>query len=574
MSTLSSVTQTSFVEMVWPGLIEKLKQVDKRWGAREFLEASSATTQCKKTIGKCQPSSCKCWICGENVYMDSEGNNVSNIIDVDPKLIPNCEHKLPIIQAFLILGGLYWAKEPPRKDSIITQNYAWSHAVCNIQKSDHIYFNDDGIKLGEIRTLLNTLWDHASFKPIQKRLANDGLTKDAWIRRQTGSMTQQIQPLYDYYKKGNSDGNYGLNLLSGVSIPLSYYNDLVAILPQDSRLRQALMDYRPEHIQKLKINKVLQKEGERERKMYIDPSQIEEAENACNDSKISDLFRSLIPKELARMRLSTAQRSPQYKDKLKFLLDLLKISSGIENKSDSTFQGAYWQTQEITIPLSYVEENIGKFQCGFFNKVLPPSGIADIIRDINLFLPNSVQKKGYLLEIVQTIFLFFLIDSAENFQPEDKFMPDVLSEIKGFKEELILLLDSQLRILYTKEIYSGDQDERYFTTYILNKYTGNTFTEKIKGMLDAFPDMSESIKDIDQLIDKNIPPSTWDPNEIPQKVANILLGMAKETDAKKSKASGGAGERPSSRGGAKKRTKRKGKRKKNKKTRKRRKKTK
>jgi hypothetical protein len=574
MATLSSVTQTKFVEMVWPGLLEKLKQVDKRWGARDLLEASSATTQCQNTVGPCNPGVCHCWICGEPVYLNDNGEEVRKASEIDEKLVPNCEHKLPIIQAFLILGGLYWAKQPPEKESIIRENYAWSHAVCNIQKSDHIYFDDDGIKLGEIRTLLNTLWDHASFKPIQKRLRNDGLTKDAWIRRQTGSMTQQIQPLYDYYKKGNSDGNYGLNLLSGVSIPLSYYNDLVATLPHDSRLRIALLEYRPEHIQKLEINKVLQSEGERERKMYIDPSQIAEAENACNDSKISEKFRSFIPPGLARMRLSTAERSPQYKDKLKFLLDLLQISSGIENKCDSTFQGAYWQTQEITIPLSYIEENIGKFQCGFFNKVLPPSGIADIIRDINLFLPNSLQKKAYLLEIVQTIFLFFLIDSSLNFRPGEKFMPDVLREIKGFTEKLILLLASQLRILYTKEIYSSDQDERYFTSYILNKYTGNTFIEKIKGMLHAFPDMLESIKDIDQLIGKNIPPPTWDPNEIPQNIAKVLMDMGKNTDTKMSQAPAGAGDRPSSRGGKKKRTKRKGKRKKNKKTRKRRKKTK
>ena len=546
MSTLSSITQT-----------DKLKEVDKRWDARTVLEASSATTQCQNTIGKCQPSSCKCWICGENVYMDSEGNNVSNIIDVDPKLIPNCEHKLPIIQAFLILGGLYWAKEPPKKDSIITQNYAWSHAVCNIQKSDHIYFNDDGIKLGEIRTLLNTLWDHASFKPIQKRLINDGLTKDAWIRRQTGSMTQQIKPLYDFYKKGNSDGNYALNLLAGVSIPLSYYNDLVAILPQDSRLRQALMDYSPEVIRPLEVNEVLQGQGERERKMYIDPSQIEEVENACRDSRISEICNEFIGPSLTKMNERAASKSPQYKDKLYFLNQLLKISSGIENKSDSTFEGKYWKMTQINISLRDIVENTAIFQCEFFNKFLPTSGIADIIRDINLFLPNSLQKKVYLLEIVQTIFLFFLIDSSNKFRPSDNFMPEVLKNIEKFKKELTTLLASQLRILYTKEIYSGDQDERYFTTYILNKYTGNTFIEKIKGMLHAFPD-------IDQLVKQNIPPSTWNPNLIPQKVANILLEMAKETNALMSQAPAGA----SRGGGAKKKTKRKGKRKKKAKTRK------
>ena len=572
--SLCSITQTDFVNMTWPGLLDKLKEVDARWNARTVLEASSATTQCQSTIGACKPSSCKCWICGENVYMDSKGNNVTRLIDVDPKLIPNCEHKLPVIQAFLILGGLYWAKQPPEKDSIIRENYAWSHAVCNIQKSDHIYFDDDGIRLDKITLLLNTLWDHHSFKPIQIRLTKNSLTKDDWIRRQTDSMIRQITPLYNFYQRGNSSGNYALNLLAGVAIPLSYYNDLVATLPEDSRLRQALLDYRPENIQKLKINKILQSEGERERKMHIDPSQIEEAKNACKDSKISDLFGSFIPPALASMRLSTAQRSPQYKDILKFLLDILQISSGIENKCDSTFEGSYWQTQEITIPLSYIDENIGEFQCEFFNKVLPPSGITDIIRDINLFLPNSVQKKAYLLEIVQTIFLFFLIDSSFNFQPDEKFMPDIIEKIENFTKNLIILLASQLRILYTKEIYSHDQDERYFTTYILNKYTGNTFIEKIKLMLDAFPDMLESNKDIVELIGQNIPPPTWNPNEIPQNIAKVLMDMGTNTNALMSQVPAGGGERPTGVGGAKKRTKRRYKKKKNKKTRKQRKKTK
>ena len=125
--------------MTWPGLLEKLKEVDARWNARTVLEASSATTQCQSTIGACKPSSCKCWICGENVYMDSNGKNVTRLSDVDPKLIPNCEHKLPVIQAFLILGGLYWAKQPLKKMASLGRT-TWSHAVCNIQ-SPTIYIS-------------------------------------------------------------------------------------------------------------------------------------------------------------------------------------------------------------------------------------------------------------------------------------------------------------------------------------------------------------------------------------------------------------------------------------------------
>ena len=407
-------------------------------------------------------------------------------------------------------------------------------------ESDHIYFDDDGIRLDKISLLLNTLWNHPSFKPIQIRLRNESLTIDDWIRRQTDSMIRQITPLYNFYQRGNRDGSYALNLLAGVAIPLSYYNDLVATLPDDSRLRQALLDYRPENIQKLKINKILQREGDSERRMNIDPSQIKEAENACNDSKISDLFGSFIPPALASMRLSTAQRSPQYKDILKFLLDLLQISSGIENKCDSTFEGSYWQTQEITIPLSYIKEKIGEFQCDFFNKVLPPSGITDIIRDINLFLPNSVQKKAYLLEIVQTIFLF-LIDGSFNFQPDEKFMPDIRKKLKTLQRPHIIISFS-ITYFYTKEIYSDDQDERYFTTYILNKYTGNTFIEKIKLMLDAFPDMLESNKDIVELIGQNIPPPTWNPNEIPQNIAKVLMDMGTNTNALMSQGPAGGDE--------------------------------
>ena len=141
-------------------------------------------------------------------------------------------------------------------------------------------------------------------------------------------------------------------------------------------------------------------------------------------------------------------------------------------------------------------------------------------------------------------------------------MPDIRKKIENFTKDLILLLASQLRILYTKEIYSDDQDERYFTTYILNKYTGNTFIEKIKLMLDAFPDMLESNKDIVELIGQNIPPPTWNPNEIPQNIAKVLMDMGTNTNALMSQGPAGGGERPTGVGGAKKRTKRRYKKKK------------
>merc|ERR1712086_824515 len=107
---------------------------------------------------------CICWICGEKIT-NPDGTN---------KLGPECEHKIPVMAANLILGGLYTPQlradanelattgAAEETDNILftgkdldirfaqqTMNklkteYAWAHKICNGHKKDKLYIKNNG----------------------------------------------------------------------------------------------------------------------------------------------------------------------------------------------------------------------------------------------------------------------------------------------------------------------------------------------------------------------------------------------------------------------------------------------
>ena len=63
------------------------------------------------------------------------------------------------MQAFLILGGLYWTEtiveEGPQFQEKMKEEYAWSHAICNNIKDEFNFFDDAGnVRKDEIIKML------------------------------------------------------------------------------------------------------------------------------------------------------------------------------------------------------------------------------------------------------------------------------------------------------------------------------------------------------------------------------------------------------------------------------------
>lgn len=201
---------------------------------RNIFEQSTATTQCGNTIGPCVLGT-DCYLCGAPIYLNNDGSEwgrdqydayiasgtagarddwVEKNTQIDKHILPQCEHILPVMQAFLILGGLYWTKTfadlPLEQQNILRKyEYAWSHAHCNIIKSDKNLFKDLGgggggggatelLDTNMVNGLLRSVWkDIPSIRGwwVQKK------TKEGWMRTQRDAITKKIEPLVNEYKR-------------------------------------------------------------------------------------------------------------------------------------------------------------------------------------------------------------------------------------------------------------------------------------------------------------------------------------------------------------------------------------
>ena len=138
---------------------------------REFVERSTATTQCLNVIGDVSNNT-DCWICGGKIVLD------------DDYLKPECEHVFPIAQA-IMFTGLYETelfksledKNPTDDTSAAAAKkkravayreglgieYAWAHRICNqVKSNDHFITYQKAIdsfatEQGKITTFLNNI---------------------------------------------------------------------------------------------------------------------------------------------------------------------------------------------------------------------------------------------------------------------------------------------------------------------------------------------------------------------------------------------------------------------------------
>ena len=225
-------------------LIQKYGKTSKKGKIREFVirslfEHSSPTTQCSGFIGKCPSVSppCICWICGEKIT-NPDGTN---------KLGPECEHKIPVMAANLILGGLYTpqlrqdaneldtldnsgaAEEPDNiyigreldilfakktMDKLVNE-YAWAHKICNGYKKEKLYIKNNGdFDIDKITLTLTLIWDSKEFKQTFK--PNIKLTRDEWINQRLLSMTDSLKEIQNEIKD-QYDRGANLSLLANTA---------------------------------------------------------------------------------------------------------------------------------------------------------------------------------------------------------------------------------------------------------------------------------------------------------------------------------------------------------------------
>ena len=229
-----------------PALIEENSKTSNTGKTREFVirsifEHSSPTTQCAAFIDKCPSDSdstpCICWICGEKIT-NPDGTN---------KLGPECEHKIPVMAANLILGGLYTPQlradanelattgAAEETDNILftgkdldirfaqqTMNklkteYAWAHKICNGHKKDKLYIKNNGdFDDDKIIKTLTSIWDSKEFK--QKFRSDIGLNRNRkqWIQERLKSMKDSLNQIQQEIKE-QYDRGANLSLLANTA---------------------------------------------------------------------------------------------------------------------------------------------------------------------------------------------------------------------------------------------------------------------------------------------------------------------------------------------------------------------
>ena len=251
---LATMTRGQFLDL--KHITDEMKEALKaqRKTTRSIFEQSTATTQCRNTIGPCVLGT-DCYLCGAPIYLNtdgskwteiqltdyiksgSEGNRDKWIEDaekglpkkihqgksIDKKILPQCEHILPVMQAFLILGGLYWTKTfedltPEEQEQLKKIEYAWSHAHCNLIKSDKNLFTEGGgggggggaagagaagagadvasLDIEMVDRLLKQVWKEVP--SIKSAVASD---KKQWMNEREAAIATKIQPLVEKYQE-------------------------------------------------------------------------------------------------------------------------------------------------------------------------------------------------------------------------------------------------------------------------------------------------------------------------------------------------------------------------------------
>lgn len=234
------------------GTMSKDGKKKREFVIRTLFEQSSPTTQCNEFIGKCPSDSppCKCWLCGENIT-NPNGKH---------PLGPACEHKIPVMAANLIIGGLYTPQlkkdaeemdiddtddieeqsdngpadaEATNNDednmlrgkklnslfsqqtlSKLVNEYAYAHSFCNGIKSSELYINTNGtFNDTKIITTLEKIWRDKNFNSLRGNIQKN---KNEWIQERLDSIHNDLRGIQDEIMQQNSRGN-NLSLLANTA---------------------------------------------------------------------------------------------------------------------------------------------------------------------------------------------------------------------------------------------------------------------------------------------------------------------------------------------------------------------
>ena len=261
-----NISPSAFIKQIanlngvdYPELIDKFSKKGESGKIREFVirslfEHSSPTTQCAEFISKCPSKSpsdsqaCRCWICGEEI----------TIRDGTHKLGPECEHKIPVMAANLILGGLYTpelknvaTKRLDRDNSgraeednsgraeednsgraeediytgsdldiifsratmqKLKSEYAWAHKICNGAKKDKLYIKNNGHFDDD--KIIETLRLIKSNDTIKKTFISTG--KNTWIAQRVVSMKKDLENIQQEIRRQYLTGS-NLSLLANTA---------------------------------------------------------------------------------------------------------------------------------------------------------------------------------------------------------------------------------------------------------------------------------------------------------------------------------------------------------------------
>jgi hypothetical protein len=251
MSFVHDYTPTTLLAAIYPGIILELKNPENYalvtpakhyYDARAIFELSSPTTQCNSTVG---PLLCNtiCWICGAPIFLEESGNRM---FDADNKNKPTdldrmrngnmlkaeCEHVLPVVAAWWIIGSLATTKPgfTPLNAHLHKHEYRWSHRYCNRKKLDSLYFTREGtINKTILEEHLYNIW--LNLKPVRlyymEKIKNKIQNPTDFKEVQLPEMYKVLTPLVDVYKTMMIGEFSNLNILALIANISSYLRDVV-----------------------------------------------------------------------------------------------------------------------------------------------------------------------------------------------------------------------------------------------------------------------------------------------------------------------------------------------------------
>lgn len=477
---LAEIPRSKFIDLAWGSELKDILKQEKL-NTRNLYEISSATTQCNNVIGPCNDNRCICWICGTPIFLTDQGNPWSpeqlkvyndsgrngtrnqmlqharsedknkSIMNI----LPQCEHILPVMQAFFILGGLYWsetiAKESKQFKERIKKEYAWSHAYCNNLKDETNFFDDKGeVQTKVIEDILVKIYTNVL--PIKNYLIRQGKTdKNKWANEQIANMTRdKLSPLISEYKNIMANP---LLWFSSVVTPVQHVeNALRGNLPETNARIMALDQMRPEWriIPPLTIPEW--------RKRYTIESRRREIPDTFIKSVKDELKMKFIKNLINELYYSATNR--KQKDIVnQFIMGLFSNSSYLE--------------KEGTLRRDAFERNLESWYSAFLNTYL----MTDV--DINLIaaLVNSPlveqEKESYLITLVQTLALLNLLKMIDpNIVLEHDKYANLRNAVKNDKTGLLTSFVDSIKeyfatavvLLTNKEIFSVNLP---LTQYIL-----------------------------------------------------------------------------------------------------------